>query len=239
MEGLRWVAAVGPCPLGAWGVAMDWSRPTLYSHTKRLREAGWLGTCLRTRGEGALVYASRSGVRACGVKAAVVERRPAANTWPHCDASAWTAAWVTTHGRGIVGPREMLVKPEWRGEVRWREHGEMRKRGHRPDLAIRIPDGRVLPVEVELTDKSPARLKSVFELHARWIVAGLSPAVIYVCSNEDLAGRVRAAGEAADLSVERGTLRVELLDAITQDALQRCGRAAASDWGTPAEAVAA
>jgi len=111
-----------------------------------------------------------------------------------------------------------MLRREFHGELRWHERGETRRRGHRPDLGGRLPDGTVLPMEVELTHKSPARLDAVLALHAEWIANGTSPAVMYVCSDRDLACRVREGGEARGLSVERGTLRVELLDAIRMQA---------------------
>ena len=92
---------------------------------------------------------------------------------------------------------------DWRGELRWRERGELRRRGHRPDLAGRLPDGQVLPIEVELTEKSSARLKAVLELHSEWIAAGKSAAVIYVCGDEGIAERVLADGAQVGLSVDR------------------------------------
>jgi hypothetical protein len=169
-------------------------------------------------------------MRFVGVKAAVVEKRPAPVTWPHFAACAWTAAWLTARGRGMVGPREMLVHDRWRGELRWQERGESRKRGHRPDLAGRLADGQVLPIEVELSEKSPARLTAVLRLHAGWVACGKSPAVIYVCATREIAERVLGDGHAAGLSVERGTLRVELLSTITREAIDACAAAAATDW---------
>ena len=121
VAGLKWLARVGPTPLGAWGIAMGWGQAAVYSHARRLRTESCLAMCSRTRGEGSLVYASRMGVRDAGVTAAAVERRPAAVTWPHCEACAWTAAWLTARGRGMVGPRELLARTDWRGELRWRE----------------------------------------------------------------------------------------------------------------------
>jgi hypothetical protein len=184
------------------------------------------------RGEGSLIWATRPGIRRSGIKAVAINGAPEPNSWAHYDASAWTCAWLTVRGRQMMAPREMLLRPEWRGQVEWREHYEPRKRGHRPDLAVRLADGGVLPMEVELTDKSPARLKAVLVLHRQWVLSGLSSGVIYVCANEPLAERVRIAGEDVKLSIERGTFRIELLDTIKQQALDVRGGAAAQDWGT-------
>jgi len=64
LAGLRWLAAVGPSPLGAWGLAMGWSRPVTCSHAKRLREVGWLGPeiCLAGRNPAVRRVPCRSGM---------------------------------------------------------------------------------------------------------------------------------------------------------------------------------
>lgn len=237
LAGLRWLVKVGPAPLGAWGIAMGWGERAVYSHAQRLRAEGWLEICRRVQGEGTLVYASRAGVRYSGVTAAVVDRKPPKVTWPHCEACAWTAAWLTTRGREILGPQEMLLRREWRGELHWRERGETRGRGHRPDLAGRLPDGRLMPIEVELTEKSPARLKAILALHAQWVTSGTSPAVMYVSASEQLAERVCAEGEKAGLSVRRGTLRVELLATIEREAVE-VSAATSKQWHLAATGVA-
>ncbi len=126
-------------------------------------------------------------------------------TWPHCEACAWTAAWLTARGRELVGTRELLLESTWRGELRFKERGETRRRGHRPDLACRLSDGAVLPIEVELTEKSSARLPAVLKLHAEWVAAGQERRgdlcvrrARTICSSES-----SPTGEQAGLSVER------------------------------------
>ena len=89
-------------------------------------------------------------------------------------------------------PTQLLVRTDWRGELRFRERGELRRRGHRPDLVGRLPDGQLLPIEVELTDKSSARLKAVLELHGEWISVGKSAAVIYVCGDQEIGHKTLA-----------------------------------------------
>jgi hypothetical protein len=230
VAGLKWLARVGPTPLGAWGIAMGWGRTAVYSHTHRLLAAGWLETCSRTHGEGSLVYASRAGLRFTGIAAAAVEKRPSPVSWAHCEACAWTATWLTARGRGMVGSRELLARTDWRGELRFRERGELRRRGHRPDLGGRLPDGQLLPIEVELTEKSSARLKAVLALHSEWISAGKSGGVIYVCGDEEIAERVLADGAQAGLSVDRGTMRIELVAAIQREAVEACSTVALTAW---------
>lgn len=239
MAGLTWLAGVGPSPLEAWGVAMSWGRRATYSHVSRLRSCGLLDSCDRRRGQGSLVYATRSGAHECGVRVPFVDGEPSPHAWPHHDASAWTAAWLTARGRELIGPRSMLNRREWRGELQWRERGELRRRGHRPDLAGRLPGGGFLPIEVELSLKSSARLKAVCALHARWVSSGHCPAVVYVCADTELAARVRTVGEAAGLSVNTGTLRLELLHTVKEEAVDARLGTPAGDWAASTLAVAA
>lgn len=130
----------------------------------------------------------------------------------------------------MLGPREILNRDQWRGQLRWHERGETRRRGHRPDLAGQLADGQLLPIEVELSEKSAPRLTAILKLHADWIAAGKSPAVIYVCASPEIAERVLADGQQAGLSVERGTIRVEQLTTIQREALAARSKLASTDW---------
>jgi hypothetical protein len=80
--------------------------------------------------------------------------------------------------------------------------------------------GPLLPIEVELASKSLPRLRAILALHASWIAAGKTPAVIYICAEHDLADRVRREAAGVGLATERKTLRVELLDTIRHAAIQ-------------------
>ena len=229
-EGLTWLARVGPASLGSWAAAMGWGRTAVYSHARRLQRDGLVETCTRPRGEGSLVYASRRGVRASGAKAAVMKKRPTSVTWSHWEACAWTAAWLTVRGREMLAPREILVGSEWSGELRFRERGELRRRTHRPDLAACLPSGSRVPIEVELSEKSSARLTAVVGRHAQWVASGKSGAVIYVCGTRAISERVIAEGRSAGLSVERGTLRVEQLATIRRETVDACPQLARTEW---------
>lgn len=95
MRGLAWLAAVGPASIEAWAVAMGWGETTAYSHTRRLLAAGWVEVQPMTHGAGSLIYATKTGVAMSGVKARALAAAPAPTTWAHCEACAWTAAWLT------------------------------------------------------------------------------------------------------------------------------------------------
>jgi hypothetical protein len=230
MEGLRWLVRVGPASLGAWGIAMGWGQAAVYSHARRLRADGLIETCKRMPGESTLVYASRAGREVSKVKAAIIGPVPAKVTWPHWEACAWVSAWFTARGRELVGGRELMLQRAWSGELSWKEHGESRGRNHRPDLATRLASGAVLPVEVELTEKSPARLAAILKLHRKWLGTDQSAGVIYVCGDDGIAGQVRAVGEPAGLSIARGTLRVETLETIQLQAIEAQPGIATTDW---------
>jgi hypothetical protein len=238
MEGLRWLVKVGPAPQGAWGIAMGWGQAAVYSHARRLRAEGLIETCRRMPGEGTLVYASRAGRDLSRVRAAIVGPTPAKVTWPHWEACAWTSAWFTARDRELIGGRQLMLQRAWSGELSWKERGESRGRNHRPDLAARLSNGAVLPVEVELSEKSPARLAAVLKLHRKWLGSGQSAGVIYVCGDDGIAGQVKADGEQAGWSIARGTLRVETLETIQREAIEAQPGLAVTDWHLIGTAVA-
>jgi hypothetical protein len=218
--GLRWLASVGPAPLGAWGAATGWATSTAFSHAARLVAAGLAASCSMRRGQGSLFYATPRGVRECGLDAVAPRCAPAPSTWAHWSACAWTAAWLTSRGREVVGSRELQLDDAWREEVEWLERDGLRRRGHHPDLAgALVPNGRWLPIEVELAHKSTNRLRSILGLHASWISARKTDAVMYVCISQTTAERILRHGNELGLSVERRTLRVETLTAIHEAAV--------------------
>jgi hypothetical protein len=222
LEGLAWLARVGPASGEAWGCAMGWGRSAVFSHAKRLEREGWLERYPTLKGNGSLLVATSLGVRMTGV--AVSPARPPAPTWwAHLHACAWVAAWLTVRGRVMQGCREVDEDPSWRGNVRWHDGKGAHRSGHRPDLAV-ILDGVRFGIEVELARKSVERLKAIVGLHARWRAAEQAGGVIYVCADEAGADRVREIATGRGLTTDRGGgVRVELLERI-----QRETRAAAA-----------
>jgi hypothetical protein len=77
LEGLAWLARVGPASGDAGGYAMGWGRSAVFSHAKRLEREGWLERYPTLRGHGSLLVATSSGVRMTGVAPA----RPPAPMW--------------------------------------------------------------------------------------------------------------------------------------------------------------
>jgi hypothetical protein len=225
MQGLEWLARVGPSPLDAWRCPMGWSEVAARSHARRLEREGWLERYPMKRGEGSLFAATRKGVRMTGlpVKAAVA---PAPTWWAHLSGCAWVAAWLTARGRAIQGCREVLADPTWSGKLRWHDRRGDHVAGHRPDLAWLV-DGQRAAIEVELAQKSIERLRAILRLHADWVATGKSGGVLYVCADADGCERIaRRAAEFGLVPGKGGGLRVEPF-AIVKAAAIRASETAA------------
>lgn len=220
IEGLRWLARVGPAPIDAWACAMGWALPTARSHAVRLSRRGWLARTSLSQTHGSLLFATRTGVQV----AAVLARDsppPAPTWWTHLAACAWAAAWLTARGRQMLGPRELLEHDRWRGELLGLPGP--RELFHRPDLVGVVPGRRPAAIEVELRRKSKARLRAILRLHARWIAAGQSGACVYVCGDPEIRRLVLTQAEQVGLETHNGSLRIELLDAVKQLAVEASG----------------
>jgi len=217
MEGLTWLARVGPCPLDAWRCAMGWSEVAARSHARRLEAAGWLARYPMTRGEGSLFLATRTGIALAAVPVRPAGP-PAPTWWAHHCAVAWMAAWLKLRGHKLLGARELLDSDEWSGGISWRDRSGFKNAKHRPDLIARPRGGGHIAIEVELAKKSAKRLRAILSRHAVWRSNGRTGGVVYVCADEE--GRERITKQAAGIGLVRGGgLRVELLDTIKAQAL--------------------
>jgi hypothetical protein len=189
---------------------MGWSESVAGSHARRLAREGWLERHRMTRGEGSLLLATRRGVRMCDL-AVTAPPAPAPTWWSHDCACAWTAAWLTVRGAEWHGPREVLRDPGLGGQVEWQTRTGWRRSAHRPDLAVAIPEGRVV-VEVELQRKAHARLEAILTMYRRWRDESRIAGVVYICDGEKLAERIREHCLAAGLPPN--ATRIELLDDV-------------------------
>ena len=217
MEGLGWLARVGPCPLDAWRCAMGWSEVAARSHARRLEREGWLARYAMTRGDGSLFVATRSGIAVAAVPVRAAGQ-PAPTCWAHHCAVAWMAAWLKLRGHELLGPRELFSGDEWSGAVSWQDRGGFKNTNPRPDLIACHGGGGRIAIEVELTKKSAARLRAILSRHAMWRSLGQTGGVLYVCRDED--GCKRITKHAADVGLVKGRgLRVEVLHRIEAQAL--------------------
>jgi hypothetical protein len=213
IEGLRWLARVGPAPIDAWACAMGWAVPTAKSHGARLKRERWIDRVARPQGDGSLIFATRQGVQVAGVDVPPAPA-PAPIWWDHMAASAWVAAWLTVRGREMVGPRELIADQSWQGQVKAAPGS--RRLVHTPDLVGIVPGRRPAAIEVELTRKSKARLRAILGLYSRWIASGKLGACVYVCGNEDVRKLVITQAEHIGLRAADGSLRVEMLETVKE-----------------------
>jgi hypothetical protein len=166
-------------------MAMRWASSTTASHAQRLERTGLLGRSPRHKGQGgALLHATPLGVQFAGVDAAPLRRPPRAVTWPHLEACAQMAAYLTIRGRDMIAPRELLIDERWVGELEWTERGESRGRRHRPDFVATAEGGRSMAIEIELRAKSPERLRAVLGMYLEWLGDGRVDSVLYVVGGE-------------------------------------------------------
>jgi hypothetical protein len=222
LEGLRWLARVGPAPIDAWGCAMGWAPGNARSHAARLTRERWIGRVARPRGEGSLFFATRQGVHVAGVDVPPAPTpAPAPIWWDHLSASAWVAAWLTVRGRAMLAPRELTVDQSWQGEVKG--VAGSRRLLHTPDLVGIVPGRRPAAIEVELARKSKARLRAILGLYWRWIASGKLGACVYVCGNADVRKLVVAQADQVGLRGVDGSLRVEMLETIKELVLAERG----------------
>ena len=219
MEGLRWLARIGPCPLDAWRSAMNWSEVAARSHARRLESRGWLARQAMVRGDGCLFWATRSGTAEARVPARPIRRVTPAMWHQHC-ATAWMASWLKLRGHDVLGPRELLELPRWAAEIRWHDYGGTHITTHRPDLIAITQNGARVPIEIKLTRQTTAGLRAVLFQYAGWYHAGMSGGPLYVCATDHDSELIRKHARHVGLTEGDGGLRIELAGAIKRQALE-------------------
>jgi hypothetical protein len=212
MRGLKWLARVGPSPLDPWRYAMGWSEVAARHHARRLEREGWLDRGPMVRGQGSLFLATRKGILVLGVPL-IAASTPSPTWWAHDSGCAWTAAWLTVRGREFLGPRELLNRREWSGQLNWLDRHNFKRSGHRPDLVAKREQAR-FAIEVELAAKSKSRLDAILELHLHWIISGKATAVVYICGDEEGRKRIERAGQRVGLYPSSDSLQIHMLDTI-------------------------
>jgi hypothetical protein len=216
MEGLAWLARVGPSPLDPWRHAMGWSEVAARHHARRLEKEGWLARCPMTRGQGSLFLATRTGVQM--VRLPLVAASPPAPTWwAHHSGCAWAAAYLTVRGRDFLGPRELLGDPYWSGDLYWVDRHSSKRSGHHPDLVGMLGEGHI-GIEVELAPKSRVRLAAILRLHHAWALARKTDATIYICGDQSGAERIHRVAYENALVDRDGSrwLNIRLLETLKE-----------------------
>lgn len=122
----------------------------------------------------------------------------------HARAVSWVAARSTLRGHEWVSDREIRRLPAWQVPVIWSRRG-----AHRPDHGLRMGAGPVA-VEVELTVKSPGRLRAILSGYENAIFDRRFAAVIYVCDDPAVARGVERA--ARQVGIDQRRFRLWTLD---------------------------
>ena len=184
-------------------------RTAMYSHASRLVAAGWAERAAETHGAGSLIYATRAGVAMTGVHRGTLATAPAPTTWAHCEACAWTAAWLTVRGRTMVGPRELLASDEWLAEVQWIERHGVAASWASPDLIGGAGAGRAAAADRGRAGRAnrPTAAGDPRHCTRRGSRPARARAVIYICATDKLAERVTREARGVGLSAEHTTLR--------------------------------
>ena len=168
-----------------------------------------------TWGDGSLFLATRKGVVVLGLPL-IPASTPAQTVWAHDSGCAWAAAWLTLRDREFLGQREMLSRPDWSGQLHWRDRNSDKRSSHRPDL-IGWANSRATLIEVELTGKSRGRLDAILKMYSPWVCGPEVRALMYICSDHVEMRRIERAARRVGMS--RGDLRLELLDTIKEQTI--------------------
>jgi len=154
---LRWLERLEVAGSEPFGLAHRLGERATYSHVERLARAGLVARIYDR--DGSLVAITLAGRRAARPdvfdgrlpRGGLVRNAQSA----HARAISWMAARTTLRGHPWFSDREMRSLPEWQVSVFGTRRGK-----HRPDHAVINGRFRVA-VEVELTAKSPSRLRAI------------------------------------------------------------------------------
>ena len=196
---------------------MGWAPGNARSHVARLTREQWLGRVARPRGEGSLFFATRLGVGVAGVDVPPAPP-PAPTWWRHLEACAWVAAWLTAREREMLGPRELLVRQAWRGELLGLPGP--RELVHRPiSSASSRAAARPRSRSSSGASRRPACARSWDCTRDGSRLASLGRACTCAATKR-YARLVLGQAALAGLDPEDGSLRIELLETIKQVALE-------------------
>lgn len=193
---LAWIGGLGAA--GGEHVAARFAidRPTCYRRLRVLTNEGLLESRRLFYQRPGLYWATRPGLRVCGLAGLGVFGVGATNFEHSWEVAAVAAALAPgLPGWEVLGEREMRWRERERGELL----GSVRVSSledavalHRPDLVLLSPAGRVVAVEVELSVKGRARLLKICR---GWGRAGHVDAVYYLAAPAAAVAVTRAARE--------------------------------------------
>jgi hypothetical protein len=196
-EALRWLERLEVAGLEPFALAQGFGQRAAYSHVARLADRG-LAERIYDR-EGSLVAITRAGRRA--VRPELPDPRPprigpvGAAGGAHSRTVSWMAARLTLRGLDWVSDQEARTRPDWQIPVIWARRGH-----HRPDLGVDNRGHRVA-IEVELTAKTPTRLKAILGGYEVQVAAGRLAGVVYVTDHPGVRRGIERAAASAGLAV--------------------------------------
>ncbi len=196
---MAWLARVEVAGIEPLGLAMGFGHRGTYSHVARLARAGLLERF--SDAGGSVVAITAAGRRAVDADRGDVRAGATHGSGlRHARAASWVAALLTVREREWLSERELRGCDGWEIPVVWTG-----SRGrHRPDLGVVMPGGVRVAVEVELSHKSPRRLRAIFAGHEQAITSGqIAGGLIYVSDRADVLAAVRRAAERAGLPERR------------------------------------
>lgn len=199
LQALAWLARVEVAGIEPLGLAMGFGHRSTYSHVARLRRAGLLERAFDA--DGSVVAITAAGRRTIGADRGDVRAGATHGSGlRHARAVSWVAALLELRGREWVSERELRGHADWEIPVVWAA-----SRGrHRPDLGVVMAGGARVAVEVELSRKSPRRLRAIFAGHEQAISSGqIAGGLIYVSDRPDVLAAVRDAADRAGLPEAR------------------------------------
>src|SRR3954470_6966673 len=231
VEALRWLARLEVAGIEPLGHALGFGWRATYSHVERLARAGLIARGY-DRG-GSVVAITAAGRREVGADRGDVRSGATHGSGlRHARAVSWVAALLTLRERAWLSEQELRRDDGWLVPVVWAS-----SRGrHRPDLGIVVREARVA-VEVELSHKSPRRLRAILAGYEAAIASGpLAGGLIYVSDRPDVLDAVaRTAGRAGVLERRLRTRSLaDVQDEVRALTRQRRGADASGVGGDPA-----
>jgi hypothetical protein len=196
LEVLEFIARFGVVPRDAVALWANTRRAMTLRRERRLRDAGLVRTVRPFGADGPFVVCTRTGLRAVGHEVlGPAGLSPA--TARHSAAAARLGAQLELAGERVLSERELKAR-EQRERERVFSAELSAGRFHRPDLVVL--NGDPTAIEVELSEKAPARLDEILRGWRRAVALRKVAAVVYRCGPrargavERSAERTRVAG---------------------------------------------
>ena len=212
---LEWLAKIRVAGVEPLAEAIEISERRVRGHAERLEADGLVVRHRMDDGEGAVLVITPRGVRAAGYAANSHSSTSSRVGLMHGRGVSWIAAHCQRCGRPWLGPAELRADG-WPMKLAPRPGS--RRESHMPDLGF-VLDGRERwAVEFERTAKGQNPLEQILEGYREAQLRGDVDAVLYVCADDYIAGRVESIAEAVE--VDRAVRTLDWVIAETRGELE-------------------